>query len=488
MISALRNRVQLNLPWLGILLLIILSIGFLLPVLPNDFWWYLRLGKDIVGNGSIPAFETYSSTALGQPVSYPMWLSAVFFYGLFQAGDLSLVVLLRGLLIGIFYLALWVICIRKGLPGWVATLLTLLCALAGANNWAVRPQMFVYPLFGLALIILNGEETQHFFQDSDDKTGHARFSKHFYWLIPISILWSNLHGSVIILFLLAFPYFLFNQRNRQFFIILCFIMLATFINPRGPLIWWDTVQIIQATGNQFSQEWKPPINSGWQMNFFFMWIILFVPLVSFSKNKLKKHEWIWFLGFGWMALTGTRYVIWFLALLLILTSQLLEGLLRERIYQGTFSNIKLNYGLLLIMVLLPTFLLPGIRENWWTESPEVMTKNTPIQATSWIQQNINPDDLIFNDYLFGSYMIYALPAHPVWIDSRFYPYPELLWQDYLSISNADLNWYEKLEHYQIDYLFLDNNSQKNLIMAIKQSKYYCQIYTDSTASIFSKCE
>ena len=132
-----------NLPWLGILILIILSLAFLLPVLPNDFWWYLRLGQDIVANTSVPSVDTYSSTIYGQPVSYPMWLSSVILYGLHQIGDLSLVVLARGLMIAIFYTSLWIICVKKGLSGWLATFLTLLCALIGANNWAVRPQLFV---------------------------------------------------------------------------------------------------------------------------------------------------------------------------------------------------------------------------------------------------------------------------------------------------------------------------------------------------------
>lgn len=488
MIPQLRNRIQLNFPWLGILMLIILSIGFLLPVLPNDFWWYLRLGKDITLSGSIPTIDTYSSTAFGKPTFYPMWLSAVLFSGLFQIGNLSLVVLFRGLLIGLFYFALWIIAIRKGIPGWIATLLTLVCALAGANNWAVRPQMFVYPLFGFLLMILDDPKFQNLGQSADDKTIQKRFSNQFYWLIPISLLWSNLHGSVIILFLLTISYFLFFQRNRKFFIILILSFLATFINPRGPLMWWDTIQIIQAVGNQFSQEWKPPINSGWQMNLFFMWILLFIPLVTFSKNKLKTYEWIWFLGFGWMAFSGTRYVIWFLALLLIFSSHLLKGILRDNIYQVNFSNIKLNYVLLIIMVLLPIFLLPGIRELWWADSPKVITANTPIEASNWIQHNIKPEEIIFNDYLFGSYMIFALPDHPVWIDTRFHIYPESLWQDYLAISNAEPNWLEKNEFYQIDYLFLDNNSQQNLITALNQSKEFCLKYTDITASIFSKCK
>jgi len=485
MIHQLRHRVQINLPWLGVLILIILAIGFLLPVLPNDFWWYLRLGKDIVSNGSIPMFDTYSSTAFGEPVTYPMWLSAVIMYAIYQLGNLSLIVFIRGFMIVSFYILLWIICIKQGLPGWLVTLLTLICALAGANNWAVRPQMFVYPLFGLTLFILNPTNGDTPVYSSDQ---NKKYIKRFIWLIPIALIWANIHGSVILLFLLAAPYFLFFQRNRIFFFIVILAFLATFINPRGPILWWDTLKFIQASGIQFSLEWKPPVNSGWQMNIFFLWLLLFIPLAAFSKNKLKTYQWVWFLGFGWMALSGTRYVIWFLAILLIFSGHLISDFTKDLKFHSSFNNIKLNYFLLIFMIILPLSILPGIREKWWSSSPDVISSNTPVTSFEWVLNEIKSDELIFNDYLFGSYMIYALPNHPVWIDTRFHLYPDTLWEDYLSISNAEPGWLEKLIDYQVKHLILDNDSQRNLILALADNQQFCESYSDEQATIFSPCE
>jgi hypothetical protein len=485
MVPILKKRIQSNLPWLGILALIILSIAFLLPVLPNDFWWYLRLGKDIILNGSVPMVDTYSSTAFGQPVSYPMWLSAVIMYGLYQLGDLSLIVLSRGLLVVSFYILLWIICVRQGLPGWLVTLLTLISALAGANNWAVRPQMFVFPLFGLTLLILDSTSSDAPVNAPDQ---NKEYIKRYIWLIPIALIWANIHGSVILLFLLAVPYFLFFQRNRIFFFIVVLAFLATFINPRGPLLWVDTLQLIQASGNQFSQEWKAPINSGWQMNIFFLWFLLFIPIAAFSKNKLQIYQWVWFLGFGWMALTGVRYVIWFLAILLIFSTFLIKGILKNNSYSVMFQNIKLNILLVIFLLVLPMSLLPGLREKWWNDAPMVISQNTPVKAANWINENLDPDELIFNDYLFGSYMIFASPEYPVWIDSRFYPYSESIWENYLSISNAEPGWLDKLINYQIEHLILDNGSQKNLILALEDNNQYCEMFSDDVTTIFSTCK
>jgi len=481
------KNLLINIPWLGILLLIILSISFLLPVLPNDFWWYLRLGQEIQTNLSVPTVDTYSSTVSGQTVSYPMWLAAVVLNGLYKIGDLSAVVFARGIFIAIFYVFLWLICMKKGLPGWLSTLLTIICALAGANNWAVRPQMFVYFLFGITLFLLSSNN--QISQDPpNDKSLQKSFSKYFYLLIPIALLWANLHGSVIILLFIVIPYLLFQQRNLKFFLLVLLIILATCINPRGPMIWLDTFQLMQANGNQFSQEWKPPINTGWQMNLFFFWLLSFVPLAVFSSNKLKLYEWVWFLGFGWMALSGTRYVIWFLAILLILTSWLLQGFMKRKLTAFTFSNIPINFGILVILTFLPIFLLPGIRDKWWALSPETVSINTPVEATTWLKQHPELPEPLFNDYIYGSYLIYALPERTVWIDTRFYPFPTEIWEDYLLISNAEPGWQQKLNQYNIGTFMLDKISQDRLTVELRNSIDFCNVFENDDSIIFTKCE
>ena len=69
----------------------------------------------------------------------------------------------------------------------------------------------------------------------------------------------------------------------------------------------------------FATEWRPPVNAGWQMNIFFAWLLLFIPLAALSPRRLSVLEWVWFLGFGWLALSGLRYVIWFMFIMALLS-------------------------------------------------------------------------------------------------------------------------------------------------------------------------
>jgi hypothetical protein len=358
--------------------------------------------------------------------------------------------------------------------------------LAGANNWAVRPQMFVYPLFGLTLFFLSEYSDD---KESDpQKIESQQKSSKLFLLIPIALLWANLHGSVILFFFITIPYYLFHQRNNKFLLILILAFLATFINPRGPLLWLDTFQLIQANGNQFSQEWKPPVNAGWQMNLFFMWLLAFIPMVAYSNKKLRPYEWIWLLGFGWMALSGVRYVIWFLALLLIFSCWLMQGILKKNTNAFKFQLIPFNITILVILTLLPLSLLPGIRENWWKQSPDVILKDTPVDAVKWLRAHPDLPEPIFNDYIYGSYLIYALPERPVWIDTRFHIYSFQHWENYLSITNAEAGWLEKLKEEDVGTIILDKTSQKKLIDEIKGTSNFCDFYEDDQSIIFSKCD
>ena len=63
--------------WLGLALCVTLAIAFLLPVTPQDYWWYLRVGRDTLAAGALPRIDTLSYTQAGSPVVNFSWGAAV---------------------------------------------------------------------------------------------------------------------------------------------------------------------------------------------------------------------------------------------------------------------------------------------------------------------------------------------------------------------------------------------------------------------------
>ena len=468
-----------DLLWLSLGLLVLLPIALFLAITPHDYWFYVRIGKDILESGAVPRADTFSYTYPGRPIFYQSWLSAVIFWLAHSTGGATLTFFLRYICIGTAYALIWVLMRYLGTGAKLATLLLILLGLSSSMNWSMRPQMFAYPLFALLLWVL-----WHW------QTGQPKLM----WTLPlITLLWVNLHGSFVLAFILMGSALLFGAGDRKRLAIwLTVCLLVTLINPRGVFVWEFVPGMLTSSSDQmFATEWRPPTNAGWQMNIFYAWLLLFIPLVALSPRRLSLLEWIWFLGFGWLALSGLRYVIWFMFIMAVLTGPLLSDLWRSfrPAPAPQESNSTFNYILAGLILLLPLMMLPGIRESWWAEAPAPYHEpTTPIAATEWLTEHPDLKGPLFAEYTFGSYLTFALPSRLLWIDNRFNAYPPEHWKKYQTISSAEYTWDKLLNADKVNLLLLSLHTQKNLAQAVEDSKSWCEQYRDETAVIFSRCE
>mgnify|MGYP006971710157 CR=1 FL=1 len=461
--------------WLSIPLFILLTLSFLLPVRPNDYWWYLRLGSEIASTHTVPIIDTFTQTQAGQPMVYHSWLSALLFFWTYKFGGISLTVFLRGLLLSLTYTLLWKMMRARDATPQLASLISFFAILAGSVNWAVRPQLFAYPFFAISLWILI---------KWDREDGDWRVLG---WLPLVSLLWVNLHGSFVFLFLLGGAAYLFGKGERKaLFIALVGVFIATLINPRGIYVWEYVVDSLSVISNQaFSREWMPPVNEGWQMNLFFGWILFFMAVAGLSSRKLSLLDWVWILGFGWLAFSGLRYGIWFLFILSILTADLLADWGKPRTRQGIPA---MDIAIGAIILLFPLALLPGLRELWWAEAPPKLSADTPVEATQWLKAHPELPGPLWADLAFSSYLVYTLPERPVWIDTRFEVYPPEHWERYQAISSATWKWETLLEEEGSNLLMLSKTEQADLIPALGASSNWDEVYADETSLIFIRNE
>ena len=459
--------------WLGLVLFIALAIAFLLPVTPQDYWWYLRLGRDTLAAGAVPRVDTLSYSQAGSPVFNISWGAAVIFWLIYKIGGLTLTVLLRGVLLALAYFLVWLTARRLGAGRIGAALVLLVAVLASSNNWSLRPQLFAYPLFGLSIYLI------YRWQNGS--------SKVVYWLPLLSLLWVNLHGSFLMLILLAGAALVFGRGSRQT-LALAFvgILLATLINPRGPGVWVNAYELLTLPAQRFSAEWRPPVNTGWQMNIFFYWLLAFPLLAAFSPRKLDRLEWVWFLGFGFLALFGERYVIWFIFILAVFTSILLADWEKKYVDDPKPGSLALNLTLSLVFILLPMALLPGVREAWWQKAPAA-TAGTPVSATEWLAGHPELPGPLWAEIGFASYLEFALPSRPPWIDSRFIPFSVEQWQKYKDITNAAWDWSDLLSGTGANLLMVSPTEQPVLLQALNSNQdFWCEIYRDGQAVIFQR--
>ena len=473
-----KSRDTASLLWLALVLSIASAIAILLPITPNDYWWYLRLGRDILTSGAIPVVDAFTYSQFGTPVTYHSWGSAVLFYLVYQLGGLTLTVLLRAVLVSVAGLLLWFTCQRLNQGRLGSALVLLLWVLATSNNWSMRPQLFAYPLFALSIFLL------YKWRDGCNKCP--------YWFPLICLVWVNLHGSFVMLLILVGAALIFppqNQNVSRKSLLLGFAgaLLATLVNPRGWGAWTYVFTSLTVPSSQvFSAEWMPPVNDHWQINIFFAWLLLVPVLAAFSSRKLDRLEWTWFLIFGVFALWGERYIVWFVFILAIGTVSLLSDWEKKIIADPKPGSPVFNWVFSALLLLLPLGLLPGIRETWWTRAPDV-TENTPMAATRWLAQHPEVPGPVWSEIGFSSYLEFALPGRPTWIDTRFEVFPVEQWQAYQDITNAAYNWESLLDSTEANLLLVSTTNQPDLLIALGESSKWCDIYTDDIAVIFQRC-
>ena len=484
-----------NFLWLSFPLFILLTLAFLLPISPNDYWWYLRLGSEIASTHAVPTIEAFTQTQVGQPMVYHSWLSALILFWIYQLGKIPLTIFLRGIILTFTYSLLWKIMRDRGASPQLASLVSFFGILAGSVNWAIRPQLFAYPLFVLTLWVLI-------------KWDEGKRGVRVLYLLPlISFFWTNLHGSFVLLFLLGGAALIFGtcqkdisseetkKKTSCFFVwlrgrkkYLTFALLAalltTILNPRGFGVWVYVKDSLTVISNQsYSREWMPPVNEGWQMKLFFGWVLFFLTVASLNSRKLRPLSAVWMLGFGWLALSGLRYGIWFLFILSIYTAEMLSDWFKFRPRRGI---PKIDYAIAIFILIIPLALLPKIRDAWWADSPPALSAETPIEATEWLKNHPELPAPLWADLAYSSYLVYALPERPVWLDTRFEVYPPEHWERYKSISVGAWNWEILLEKEGINLLMLSKSEQKELILAVGFSEGWNEVYSDEKSINFEK--
>jgi len=462
--------------WLGLVVFIILLIGVLLPIHPEDYWWYVRLGQEITATGQIPTVDQYSYTRTGQPIVYHSWLSALLLWQIHAWGGPTLTVLIRAILIALAYALVWQTCRIVGAGPRLASGITLLAALSTSNNWTIRPQTFSYPLFALVMLILWQQQ-------------HHR--DRLLWLLPLVMaLWVNLHGAFILAFLLVGAMLIARDGHpKTTLIVLGMMVLATLLNPRFVGAWTYLVTLLtDPSSQQLGTEWRPPVNEGWQAHLFFGWFLLLIPLAAISTAKLRVTQWLWYLIFGWMALSGLRYVIWFSMILAPLTVTLLVPQIghhidAKRVQLGIPFLNRAIVGILLIIIV-P--FLPIFRHQWWSAAPPVMAPNVPVEAVTWLATEPDLPGPLWSHISFSSYLIFALPSRPVWADTRLELYPLEHSQRYLIVSNGEPRWQAILDEENINLMMVDQDTQANLYTLLIDSKTWQKQYKDEQAAIFMR--
>ncbi len=484
------------------LVVILAGFGFyvaLVPLVPNDFWWHLKAGELSVTTGRIPTQNLFAWTLPREhPYVYGAWLAEVLFYLLYRLGGLAWPIFARTVL-ALAAFALVALEARRRSASWrIAALVLVPLVLMTLNNLLVRTQNWAWlPFVGFMLILQRYRE---------GKLGPRALLA----LPPLLAFWVNVHGSWIlgpVLLGLGFggetltallhrPDALPWSRLRALFLIGLLCALAIFLNPQGVGIAGYVYKMMtDAPSQTLIVEWQSPTPTGIANSAFFLTLLLGFGVLLYSRYRPPLSEALTLAAFLWLAWSGQRYVIWFGMLAMpVLAQALAEGWPRLRRGEGSRPN-GLNTALALLLAV-PVLLV----QPWWVERvplPEsywslvwrgvdagpLIGVETPVKAAEYLRAH--PGGRLFNEMGYGSYLIWAVPEQPVFIDPRVELYPLEQWQDYIRISQG-VRYNEVLARYGADRVLLDRELQAGLAEALRADAAWTLEYADARAEVWRR--
>src|ERR1019366_4066747 len=242
----------------------------------GDTGWHIRTGQWILAHGQVPYTDIFSFSRPGEPWFAWEWLSDILLAVLHCAGGLPAVVFASIALICVTSVALFRLIRRQCGNSLVAIAVTLLATGGCAVHWLARPHLFTLFFLVIALHLTT-------------RAAEGR-TKLLAWLVPITLLWTNLHGGFFVLFLVLACYiasYLLNALiepdaalRRQFLRSLkpwaltfagCFAV--TFVNPYG---WQLHKHVIDYITDPYQLQHITEFQS---MNFHSPVVVYFEPLM-----------------------------------------------------------------------------------------------------------------------------------------------------------------------------------------------------------------
>jgi hypothetical protein len=281
------------------------QIALLRSAVRSDTWYTLVSGRLIWASG-LPHRDTLTTLTLGKPWVDEQWLAQLGFYGLWSLGAIVLAMFSVALYTGAFGI-LAAGARRGGASDRSVASVAGVCFLVGMNNTALRAQVPAYVLYALVLVLLLADR--------------SRLAPRVYLVLPLLVLWANIHGSVLVGAALVSLYGLTaavaGRRGRLVpghWTRVAGLVLAPWacvlISPYGAgLPGYYRSVLNNPTLTHSVSEWGPSTLRGQPI--FFVLLGAGSVLATLARRRLAPFALLAFVVTGVLGLLAVRNIVWF---------------------------------------------------------------------------------------------------------------------------------------------------------------------------------
>jgi len=279
----------------------------------TDLWAHLAFGREMVESGKLLEAEPFGVETGEQPFVNVAWLAQVIDYAVYSSVGPEGLRLLHALMAtaAILFVLLATRARRVSWPWAIA---------AGATTYflsltsigVIRPQLAGVAALPLVLLAVA-------------RVGRTRAP--LIWLPPVFLLWANLHGSFVIglfVMLVALADELLSARrklgsskaalatesNRRFALLTALCLVATLINPLGPVLWFAVAGFSSQANLVDIVEWRPLVIKSFGGAMFFTTLFITAILLRVSPRRIRWSEAVLLFVFALAALLSMRMLAW----------------------------------------------------------------------------------------------------------------------------------------------------------------------------------
>ena len=448
-----------------------------------DMWWHLKTGEIIWTTHTIPTTDIFSYTTNNHSYVAHEWLSQLLIYGAYRFGGYPGLMLWLCFYTSALLIAGYCLCSLYSKNAKVGFVGALTIWLFGTSGFAIRPQMVGYLLLVVELLLLH--------------LGRTRNPRWFLAMPPLFAIWVNCHGTFFLGLILAGVFLfsaLFNfqkgslvascwdpHRRRLLVIALLLSIAAMFVNPIGvkevlyPL---DTI-LHQPIGLAEVSEWQPlQLTSSRGLAFLAVLGCIFL-VVIVRRTELLWHE-LLLLAAGACAAAGHRRMVFVFG---ILAAPILSRLL-SAFWEGydAEQDRPLPNSVFLAAALVTAF--------WAFPSQQALARQvneqSPVKAVEFISTH-HLSGRLLNEYIYGGYLIWAAPEHPVFLDGRSDVFEQTgVLAEFGKWATLQSDPKELLDKYNISFCLLARTSPMAFVLPLLPG--WTVVYSDNNSAIFVRSE
>jgi hypothetical protein len=459
------------------------------PISDADFWFHLKTGQYIFATGSIPRTELFSFTFHGIPWVAHGWLSGVLFYAVYSLGGLKPLIFIFALLTAV---AFWIAFKRANSHPFFAGVAVLVAVWTALPNIGVRPRVFTILFASIYLALLG-------------RFARGIEERWIWLLVPLMVLWANLHGGFFIGFALigltavgmVFDRWAgvldqpetFRSRLRTLALVFVACVLAALLNPYGIKLYTAPIIVLRSSVFQnFVTDWLSPDFHQPEQRPLMLLIFFTVAVLALSPKRPKPSEVLLFLATLFATLKTQRNAVVFALVTTPLLANYFQLWFESTRFGKSFGvtrtqpnpRLALLLGVGLLLPLIP-FVLRLRSTVYSTPTQEAM--RVPVKAVDYLVQKGITGNTFTAPNVWGAYVLWAAPNNPVYIDGRDV-YPDTFVKEFVDITFGLKDWRGPFDQRGVQIVIIEPPSL--LARQLGEAPAWERIYQDETSVVFRR--